>query len=217
MNEEIYRAILWNGLVNLGGITKLGFRFNCYNVLSQLSQFDNNWVLYNKIKDTNNNRWGLPLTSKTGDVDDNEHLNSFMYVMKNKNLMLSESDYTTPTQVYHALPEIANIINVFTPDIGRVHLLRIDRGGFWPPHRDFQSTSPEYFRLLAFFGNCSTVDFKAIFNEQLINFEQGVVYFVNTQLEHSVFSFTDGVYCLVLTVKLTERTSKLIFSNLETY
>lgn len=215
--EEFERGFLWNSLVNLGGFTKLRFKIDPYITEKQLHQFNNNWCKYNEIKDPDNNRWGLALTSKSGDINDNKHLNSFSYLKLTHGLVLSESDFTTPTAAYHGLPEIAKIVDNFSPDIGRVHLLRIDRGGFWPFHRDYQGAVPEYFRLLLFFGNVYPTTFCSIFNNNIVNFEKGSLYFANTQLEHSVFSMIDNVYCLVLTVKLNQRTHDLILQNLETY
>jgi hypothetical protein len=43
--------------------------------------------------------------------------------------------------------------------------------------------------------------------------EPGFVYFTNFQLDHSVFSFSDNLYSLILTVKLNERTQQLILDN----
>lgn len=216
-NEEIERGLLWNNLVNLGGYTKLGLHANPWEVEQQLIQFKDNWCRYNQKKDGDNNRWGLPLTSLSGDINDNDHLNSFLYMQKSHNVVLNESDFTTPTQAYYALPSIAKIIDLFAPDIGRVHILRIDKGGYWPPHRDYQFFAPEYFRLLMFFGNCCPTSFYTIFNRNIITSDPGFLYFANTQLEHSVFSFVDNAYCLVLSVKLNKRTHDIILNNLETY
>ena len=217
IKEELERGFLWNSLVNLGGITKLNISINYNLVEEQLKQFENNWCRYNNVKDPTNNRWGLPLTSLSGNIDDNGHLNSFHYLKEQHQMDLSENDFTKPTAAYHALTEISKIVDTFAPDIGRIHILRIDRGGFWPFHRDYQGAVPEYFRLLLFFGNIYDTSFCAIFNNQLINFEKGRLYFANTQLEHSVFSLVDSVYCLVLTVKLNKRTHDLILSSLQTH
>ena len=79
---------------------------------------------------------------------DNYHLNSFGYMQKYNDATLNEEDFTMPTAVYDSVPDLKSLVDVFRPDIGRVHLLRIDKGGFFPPHRDFPGLGPEYFRLL---------------------------------------------------------------------
>lgn len=212
-DEEIERALQWNSLVHLGNFVKTKWNIDSYQVEHQLDQFIDNWVPYNANKDSHNNRWGLPVTSHTGDVMDNYHLNSFGYMQKYHNVEMKEENFTTPTEVYHAIPELKKLVDIFLPDIGRVHLLRVDKGGFFPPHRDFHAISPEYFRLITVFGRCSPENYVQMFDGKPIYPESGWVYFANTQLDHSVFSFSDNLYCLILTVKLNERTHKLILNN----
>lgn len=212
-NEEIKRGLLWNSLCNMGDIVKLKFNFNGDDVLQKIQPYSNNWCPYNVKKDKLNNRWGLPLTSHTGDVLDNYHLNSFGYMQKYHDIEMKEDNFNKPTEVYNSLPEISNIVSNFIPDIGRVHLLRIDQGGFFPPHRDFPGPAPEYFRLLAVFGKCKPENYVHLLDGKTFYPEPGFLYFVNFQLDHSVFSFSDGLHALILTVKLTERTHNLIIKN----
>lgn len=211
--EEIERGLLWQSLVNLGDQVKLKWKLNPGLVETQLEKFKNNWCPYNQKKDSHNNRWGLPVTSHTGDVLDNYHLNSFGYMQKYHDVEMKEENFITPTDVYHKIPEVAKLVDIFSPDIGRVHILRIDQGGFFPPHRDFHGVSPEYFRLLAVFGRCSPENYVQLLNGKPRYPEAGYLYFTNFQLDHSVFSFSDNLYSLILTVKLNKRTQKLILEN----
>ena len=89
-------------------------------------------------------------------------------------------------------------------------MLRVDQGGFFPPHRDFAGHAPEYFRLLCVFGKCSDFNYAQILHDQLFKPNGSQLYFVNFQLNHSVFSFSNGLHCLILTVKLNRRTHDLI-------
>ena len=207
---DIENALLWNSLCNMGNIVKLKLNFNTDDVLRKLEQFNDNWCPYNVKKDKVNNRWGLPLTSHSGDVTDNYHLNSFGYMQKYHDIEMREENFTTPTEVYNALPEIASMVEHFRPDIGRVHFLRIDQGGFFPPHRDFAGCFPEHFRLLAVFGKCKPENYVHLLDGTTFYPEPGFLYFVNFQLDHSVFSFSDGLHALILTVKLNQRTHDLI-------
>ncbi len=213
IQQEIERGLLWQSLVNLGTQVKLKWKIDHNKVEDQLENFKNNWCPYNVKKDQHNNRWGLPVTSHTGDVMDNYHLNSFGYMQRYHDVEMKEENFTTPTDVYYSIPEIKKLVDIFAPDIGRVHLLRIDKGGFFPPHRDFHGISPEYFRLLTVFGRCSPENYVQMIDGTPKYPEPGYVYFTNFQLEHSVFSFSDNLYSLILTVKLNERTQKLILTN----
>lgn len=212
-NEDIQRGLLWNGLCNLGNVAKLKFSFDTNKTLEQLQEFKENWCPYNVKKDKTNNRWGLPLTSHSGDIFDNYHLNSFGYMQKYHNVEMKEENFNTPTQAYHKLTELSSIIDKFSPDIGRVHLLRVDQGGFFPPHRDFVSFAPDYYRLLAVFGKCTPENYVQMIDGKPFYPEPGHLYFINFQLDHSVFSFSDGLHSLILTVKNNERNYDLITNN----
>ena len=212
-NEELERGVLWNSLCNLGNTVKLKLNFDIGSVTNKLEQFNDNWCPYNAKKDKVNNRWGLPLTSHTGDVTDNYHLNSFGYMQRYHEVEMKEENFTTPTEVYHSLTEISNIVEIFKPDIGRVHLLRIDQGGYFPPHRDFPGTAPGYFRLFAVFGKCKPENFVLTLDGKLFYPDPGFVYFCNFQLDHSIASFSNGLYILILTVKMNQRTHDLIIKH----
>ena len=94
---NIERALLWNSLCNLGDLNKMKLHFDGFKVLSQLEQYKDNWCPYNVKKDKVNNRWGLPLTSHSGDILDNYHLNSFGYMQRYHDVEMREENFTTPT------------------------------------------------------------------------------------------------------------------------
>jgi hypothetical protein len=212
-NKEFERAMLWNSLTNLGSYAKLDLRITETVVTKDLLKFSENWCPYNEKKDVHNNRWGLPVTSHTGDVMDNYHLNSFGYMQKYHDVEMKEENFTTPTDVYHAIPEIKKLVDVFAPDIGRVHILKVNQGGYFPPHRDFAGVAPEYFRLSCVFGSCSDFNYVQTLHDQIFRPERSHLYFVNFQLNHSVFSFSDNLYNLILTVKLNRRTHDLVIKH----
>ena len=207
------RALIWNTLCNMGDTIKLKWKINEHEVLEQLEQFKDNWCPYNVKKDANNNRWGLPITSHSGDVMDNYHLNSFGYMQKYHDVEMKEENFTTPTEVYNKIPELAKLVDAFAPDIGRVHLLRVDQGGFFPPHRDFPGVGPEWMRLLLVFGKCKPENFVHMLDGKPMYPDPGYLYFVNFQKDHSVFSFSDGLYALILTCKVNDRVHDLIINN----
>jgi len=212
-HEELERAALWNSLANLGTQVKLKWKIDHHTVENQLKQFDDKWVRQNALKDPNNNRWALPMTSNTGSVNDTMHLGSFGHVGKKQKVEMKEENFITPTEVYENIPDLKKLVDLFLPDIGRVHVVRVDKGGHFPPHRDFQGLAPEYLRLLTVFGRCSPENYAQIIDGQLYYPEPGYVYFTNFQLDHSVFSFSDNLYCLILTVKLNRRNHDIIMQN----
>jgi hypothetical protein len=212
-NEELERAALWNSLTNLGNYVQLDLCINEPEVIEKLEQFKDSWCPYNQKKDIHNNRWGLPVTSHTGDVMDNYHLNSFGYMQKYHDVEMKEENFNIPTDVYNAVPDFKKLVDVFSPDIGRVHVLRVDQGGYFPPHRDMPGVAPEYFRLTCVFGTCTNFSYAQILDDKLFYPERNHLYFVNFQLNHSVFSFSNNLYNLILTVKLNRRTHDLIIKH----
>jgi hypothetical protein len=211
MNTE--QALLWNSLCNLGQLTKLKLNFNGYDVVNKLEQYKDNWCPYNTKKDKVNNRWGLPLTSFDGDITSNQHLNSFGYMQRYHGQEYKEEDFNIPTVAYEQLNEIQNIVDIFKPYLGRVHILRIDQGGYFPPHRDFPGPDPEYVRLFSVFGKSKPENYSFILDGKLINPDNGYMYFANFQLDHSVFSYSDGVYILIVTIKINRHTHDLILKH----
>lgn len=212
-NINLERAALWNSLCNLGSHTKLKLRLNQQEILNHLQYYKDKWVRQNAVKDPHNNRWALPITSASGSVTDTMHLSSFGYMKNQQGIEYNESDFSKPTELYHDISCIKNLVDIFYPDIGRIHFLRLDRGGFFPPHRDFKGVSPEYLRLISVFGNCSPENYAFILNGKLIYAEPEWLYFSNVQLDHCAFSFSNSVYYLILTVKLTDRTHDIIMNN----
>ena len=169
------------------------------------------YVRYNPRKDIN--RWGLSVTSLDGGLSGIPDLDSLLEYNKENGTAYSERDFKTFTDVYNNSPEIQEIIEPWKDHIFRTHFLKFGPGGFFPPHRDFHGTSPEYFRLLVVFGRCSPENYVQMLDGQPRYPEAGYVYFTNFQLDHSVFSFSNNLYSLILTVKLNERTQKLILDN----
>jgi hypothetical protein len=112
----------------------------------------------------------------------------------------------------YALPEIKKIGDVF-PDIGRVHILRIGKGGYFPPHRDFPQLHPDYIRLSAVFGKAKPENYCMLYDSKPFYHDPGFLYFNNYQKDHSLFSFSDYVYVLILTVKLNEDTYNKIVKH----
>ena len=211
---DINRAMLWNGLTNLGDTVKLKLKVDPWECVRDLEQFKDNWCPYNVKKDKVNNRWGLPITSHSGDVMDNYHLNSFGHMQRYHDVEMKEENFTTPTEVYHKMPELAKLVDVFSPDIGRVHLLRVDQGGFFPPHRDSKILDITCFRVITLCHNCKRSDFNFIYEDRLLNLKPGVPYYINTRKVHNVFSYVDDSVQCVLNVPLTAENYKGISRHL---
>jgi len=60
---------------------------------------------------------------------------------------------------------------------------------------------------------CKPENYSFILDGKLINPDNGYMYFANFQLDHSVFSYSDGVYILIVTIKINRHTHDLILKH----
>ena len=92
------------------------------------------WVRYQPHKP--NNRWGLSVTSLDGGFSGEPDL----YSLRDWNAMNGttywEADFKARTNVVEFIPELNPFLDFFGSSLGRVHFLKLNAGGFFPPHRD---------------------------------------------------------------------------------
>ena len=193
-------------ICNFGDVFELDYpTWDTARIIEQLKQ-NPNWCRYNPRK-PHINRWGLSVTSLDGSVGCGPDLDSLReYNLENPTAPLHEFSFTTLTEVGREIPESANVINTFpTGTVGRSHFLRLDAGGFFPPHRDNGIAVPgSSMRIVV-----PLVDFDAkgasvwLLDGAPLHLKAGRTYFVNTSKVHSVFSFADGCYLMVYNVRTT--------------
>ena len=157
------------------------------------------WVRYQPQKP--NNRWGLSVTSLDGNFSGVPDLYSLREYNQINGTEYWEADFKARTNICDFIPELDPFLDFFGKSLGRVHFLRLDSGGFFPPHRDNGAIvdSPS-FRILVPIANFGKNQMKWIQEEQPIQLELGRTYFINTTRPHSLFSFTDNCTMLVLNV-----------------
>jgi hypothetical protein len=157
------------------------------------------WVRYQPQKP--NNRWGLSVTSLDGNFSGVPDLYSLREYNQMNGTAYWEADFKARTNICDFIPELNPFLDFFGKSLGRAHFLRLDSGGFFPPHRDNGAIvdSPS-FRILVPVANFGKNQMKWIQEEQPIQLELGRTYFINTTRPHSLFSFTDNCTMLVLNV-----------------
>jgi uncharacterized protein YjhX (UPF0386 family) len=136
----------------------------------------------------------------------------FEYNKKN-NTTISEKDVNAKTEVARTVTAIHPLLNMFDT-IGRSHFIKLNQGGFFPPHRDGKILEVTCFRIIVLCQNCDVTQFKFICDNKVINLELGRPYFVNTRKDHSVFSFVDNSIQCVLNIPLTDSNYKSLVSHL---
>jgi hypothetical protein len=143
----------------------------------------------------------LSVTSIDGGYSGEPDLSSLREYNKIHNTNYGEHDFKRRTNLVEFIPELNPFLDFFGNSLGRVHFLKLNAGGFFPPHRDNGTLvdSPT-FRILVPINNFSKNQMKWIQEEEVLPLEPGRTYFINTTRPHSLFSFTDDCTMLVLNV-----------------
>ncbi len=178
----------------------------------ELMSVKNDWIPYNKSKPWSN-RFGLSLFSIDGKSNGEIDLNSVFEWNKMNGTQYGEMSFKAPTKYWSHFSSISSSLKFFTKFLGRSHLIKLDEGGIFPPHRDAYWEGCEVFRLIAFF-NCSPSSLHVNLDGRLLHFDTAKLYFMNTRLVHSLVSFKPNALILVLNVELNEETYKLVLNQL---
>lgn len=178
--------------------------FNYKKVLEELEPFDNSWKPYNLRKP--NNRWGLSITSLDGELSGIPDLDSLYEYNKRNNTDIKNHDINVYTNVYHQSPTLQQIIEPWKPWLGRCHFLKLNAGGFFPEHYDINKLDYSYndTRLIAFVNNNDKYGMKFLYEDQLLNVNEGSLYWFNANKRHSVFSMVDDCIMIVFCLKFDE-------------
>ena len=186
-------------ITNFGDVIEFDFpEWNTLRAHDVLSKHPG-WVRYQPQKP--NNRYGLSVTSLDGNFSGVPDLYSLRDYNELNGTQYWEADFKARTNIVEFIPELNPFLDFFGTSLGRVHFLRLDAGGFFPPHRDNGAIvdSPT-FRIIVPIANFGKNQMKWIQEEQVLSLQLGRTYFINTTRPHSVFSFTDNCIMLVLNV-----------------
>lgn len=192
---------LFNILTTYGDIWKLKIREDPNIVLEKLKQFDNDWYPYNSRKDVS--RWGLSVTNLDGVFGPGPDLDSLYELKHGQDQTHHENDFNVPTAAYDI---VSNFCDPFKEWLSRTHILKLSAGGYFPDHIDNRGPAIDSFRLLVPLqtANASEGGY-FIFDNQIINWDYGNIYFVNTCKRHTAFNTNEEFdhIVLVMNVRLT--------------
>jgi hypothetical protein len=194
---------LTNFIVQYGDVVRL--QFPIWNVMPMVNVLKKHpgWKEYQPQK-SGYNRYGLSVTSLDGGFSGEPDLYSLREYRDLTGKNYNEIDFKVRTNIVEFIPELNPLLDFFEPCLGRCHFLRLDKGGFFPPHRDNGAVaSADTFRILVPINNFYVNDMKWIQDEKVLNLHPGQVYFINTSKLHSLFSFVDNCIMLVLNIVWT--------------
>jgi hypothetical protein len=206
--DDFSKEIIHLKLASLGQFYALNIHFDTEAFCKELLGLEDEWHPYNQSK-PNYKRKGLSLFSLDGLTSGEIDLNSVHeYNLKN-GTSFDEMSFNRPTQNWSKLPSLSHPLKELNQQLGRTHLIKFDKGGFFPPHRDIGNS----FRLISFF-NCCNASLNFTLDNKKIHFETGYLYFVDTRKIHSLFSFKKDATILILNVSLCDSSAKFVFKNL---
>ena len=204
-------------VVSYGDIVELGFDTVDVNAYQDLILNHPGWRQYNSYKE-GYNRYGLSMTSLDGGYSGVPDLESLLEYYKDTKEIYYDRDFKVRTPLSYKIPEVSELFDFFGDSLGRSHFLRLDRGGFFPPHRDHEFSLPNnMFRVVIPFYNFHSSKMTWVFDGKVVQLRSGCAYFMNTTKPHSLFSYVDGCTMLVLNVSATKDTLNRLITKMRDY
>lgn len=198
-------------LLSLGKTVALQKTVKTSDIEKSIQSFEAHFKPYNPRK-KGYNRYGLSITSKDGGFSGTPDLDSLYEYNKERGTELDEGDFREPTPFFKTCAPLREMIAPFQGAVCRSHILRLNRGGFFPIHRDSVNLTPTYFRLII---SLSFADhFVFLLDNERIFFEKGRMYFFNSRLAHCIFSFEDKSDFAVFNIELCEESVEAVRRNL---
>jgi hypothetical protein len=203
--------ITYERLLSFGNVIPLSIHCDPNKLLTEIATFSKE--RYNAYK-LDNPRYGLSVTSLDGSLNGTD-LNSLYEVFQHEHKLYDEMSFKTPTEVVRKSAETQKLIMPWLPNLGRSHFLFFKKGGYFPPHRDDRGSETQHtFRIVVPLAGCNPPSFYYIFDGQVQYLTHGYAYFMNTNLTHSVFSYTDNAVMLILNVECTQDTYHTVLDNM---
>ena len=190
----------YHQLLSYGDLIELETRCNTDKLLKEIKDFE--WKQYNPRKEIN--RYGLSITSSDG-TRNGIDLDSLYEYNRENNTKFDEDSFKTFTDVYYKSEEVQNLVEPFKPWLWRTHFLNFKRGGYFPPHRDMRTSKEQKsMRLLVPIRLCNPTDMFFMYENKPLYFKYGSVYFLNTNKQHCIFSYSDKSIMLVMNIECSE-------------
>ncbi len=203
---------LHNKLSRLGCLYSLNRNIN--DLDSQIGSLDKSslWKPYNPRKE--NNRFGISLTSLDGGASGEINLDSIFEYNKENGTNYNELSFRVKTTFFENNEALKNLIHPWENYLGRSHVIKLNTGGFFPWHRDSYGLVADSFRLISFLPS-SQYSMVVLLDGEILKYQPGQLYFMDTAKEHCLFSFCDNQYVIVFNVETNKETVRSVFSQLE--
>jgi len=199
-------------LLSFGDVIELKTQINPYKLFDEIKHFDSSWKVYNPRRE--NNRFGLSVTSSDGELNGID-LDSVPQYNEEYNTSYTETSFKEKTQVYYDSEEVRKIVEPFNKHLCRTHIINLKKNGSFPPHRDWLFVDrQESFRIFVPLKDCNSPSMYFMYEKELLHFEHGRAYFINTNKEHCVFSFSDDTVFMVMNIECNKDSINAVLSNM---
>ena len=185
----------------IGDFAPLAIKIDETLFKKQIAKWEDKWVPYLPREGVTNDREGLLVIGPDG-FNPDEGL-SMPEIRRKLGKPVSENDCNVPTELYHDLTSLHPILNVFD-SLGRTMLVKLNKGGWFPPHRDSPHLSRDCFRIVGFIGKetgPSYFEWEHDYKRVLV--EPNKTYYVDTRKTHRTASWESGGIHLVINVPKT--------------
>lgn len=197
--------VTYERLLSYGNVFPLTINCDIPKLLEEIEPFP--FRQYNTLK-PQNPREGLSITSLNGDMNGDD-LESLKELGK-----YTEMSFRTLTSVYYASSQVRQLIDPFRNYLGRTHILKFQKGGYFPPHRDCYGSTQHSFRVIVPLVDCNPPELYFMMENQPVYFNHGYAYFMNTNMVHSVFSFIKNSMMIVMNVEFCEETFDIVTGSM---
>tara|TARA_B100001094_G_C18192300_1_gene808118 strand:- start:3038 stop:3793 length:756 start_codon:yes stop_codon:yes gene_type:complete len=195
-------------LNSLNMFEKLSFHIR-QKIEDELDIVKDMWVPYLRREGIMNDREGISLFGIKG-MSIESGL-SMPEVKKFLGRTPSELEFTEPTEAYFKLKALHPIIEYFQP-VARTYLVKLNKGGFFPPHKDTPLLNRETFRIVAFLSEqnlCDNFEWEMDGRKQKIT--QYASYYVDTKQTHRTHSWdNDNIHLIMNIPKTWDNVMKLM-------
>ena len=201
-------SYLFDTLTRYGDFYALKHRINPEKI-KELELYKDAWVRYNPRK--NIERYGLSITSLDGGLSGIPDLDSIREYNKKHGLQLDEPNFNVKTELW---PLVSDCLEPFEKHLGRTHFIRMPPGGHFPPHRDQYSRNFSTFRLFIPLQHCNPPHTYFLLENEVLKFEHGHAYFINTCKEHALFTMDLESLFIVANVLINEDSIDQVLQHL---
>ena len=182
-----------------GDFYKLNYFLDPKKILETLSSFEDKWSQYNPRKN-HIRREGLCVFNYDGKCGPGPALDSLKEYNNINNTNIGETDCNKPTELLHASKELQEYFEPLLGSVVRTHFLRLQPGGYFPPHRDHTQGRQNSFRIIIPIKNCSPPASNFILEDKILYMEHGWTYVINTTKLHWLFNahtYDDQIWLVV--------------------